>query len=163
MDVTLHRIPRRHRRRPTSTPRRRTRPAMNRRTMRRALLKGWGYRVPKNRSQRQHVHNICGDRCFLVPRTLGFPVCSKHQTRRHCRVDPGGLQAAYIRGLSTYQRTKKYKYKKVANQAFHQLHHPTRRTKGAKGFPAKVFRRHTHQQQMNQRSSRHRTRAHTRN
>lgn len=57
----------------------------------------WRRRVPKTKFERLSVKKRCGTRCFLIPKTLGFPVCSK----RSCKPDCRGLRAAYARARQT--------------------------------------------------------------
>lgn len=56
--------------------------------------KGWDKKKPKLRSERKKLSAKCGSKCFLSPKDLKYPVCSKRGT---CRVDCSGLVAAKAR------------------------------------------------------------------
>jgi hypothetical protein len=51
---------------------------------------------PKTKSARKAIVNRCGNRCFLLPGKLGFPVCDPH-----CRPSCSGLRAAFSRAQQT--------------------------------------------------------------
>jgi len=65
--------------------------------------KGWSRRAPKLRTDREMTAEVCGRaRCFLVPKTLGYPICVKVPAKGRrapkapgCAIDCSGLQAAY--------------------------------------------------------------------
>jgi hypothetical protein len=67
--------------------------------------KGWALRAPKKGTERHTLMNKCKSKCFLLPHTEGFPVCTLN-----CRFDCGGILAAYRRAMQ-------YKHPRVAAAA----------------------------------------------
>lgn len=58
--------------------------------------KGWHDAAPKKGAERHEMRKKCGDTCFLVPDSEGFPICAAHP-KMTCEVDPRGLAAAKSR------------------------------------------------------------------
>jgi hypothetical protein len=70
--------------------------------------RGWGEDAPKKGSERHQLHRECGDRCFLIPETEGFPICpSCREGSCQCKIDCRGLTAAKIRAHQ-YKYTELY-------------------------------------------------------
>ena len=71
-------------------------------------LKGWKSRQPSRRNSarnsRQKLYKKFGSRCFLEPKTLGFPVCDSKG-----RYDCGGIRAAKSRARGSKHRSTKKK------------------------------------------------------
>ena len=73
--------------------------------------RGWGAEAPRRGTQRHFLKEQCGDQCFLMPETEGFPICPKcYGDKCTCAVDCRGLLAAKI-------RARQYKYDDVARAA----------------------------------------------
>ena len=47
---------------------------------------------PSSQLEREDLMSACGDKCFLIPKELKYPICNKDNT---CKVDCHGLRAAY--------------------------------------------------------------------
>jgi len=63
---------------------------------------GWSTRAPKLTSERRRLKTGCGTKCFLMPATMGFPVCRKcSKTACSCALDCGGARAAFSRARQT--------------------------------------------------------------
>lgn len=80
-----------------------------------AATRGWAARAPPPGRARHVLHERCGDDAFLLPQQEKFPIMRKCGTGYEvracdCRVDCGGLQAAY-------QRARQHKYPAVAKRA----------------------------------------------
>lgn len=69
-------------------------------------VKGWKQESPKKKSTRKKILKKCGDKCFLLPNSLKFPICPKNS----CQISCKGLLAAKI-------RAKQWKYENVAKKA----------------------------------------------
>lgn len=60
--------------------------------------RGWALDAPKKGRERHLLKEKCGDKCFLLPDTEGFPICPKCvEDQCTCAVDCRGLMAAKIR------------------------------------------------------------------
>jgi hypothetical protein len=71
-------------------------------------LAGWSARAPRRSGgERGALLAECGDRCFLMPGVLKFPICAR---RGRCRMDCGGVQAAIM-------RARQWGYNDVENRA----------------------------------------------
>jgi hypothetical protein len=69
---------------------------------------GWSLRSPQKGKERHLLMTKCGQKCFLVPNTEGFPVCAKYNSENpKCAVDCGGV-------LSAYRRARQYRKSEVA-------------------------------------------------
>lgn len=79
--------------------------AKNQKEPRGSRTRGWATDAPKKGPERHHLRATCGDKCFLIPETEGFPICPRcdEQGACSCEVDCRGLTAAKI-------RAKQYKY-----------------------------------------------------
>jgi len=55
--------------------------------------RGWAIDKPKRGKERHQLKAKCGKKCFLIPETEGFPICSKDK----CEIDRRALIAAKIR------------------------------------------------------------------
>ena len=69
--------------------------------------RGWRGDAPKKGRERHQLKAQCGDKCFLVPESEGFPICPRCVDETcSCEVDCRGLTAARI-------RAKQYKYQEL--------------------------------------------------
>lgn len=60
--------------------------------------RGWALDAPKKGKERHLLKKECGDKCFLLPETEGFPICPKCvEGKCSCEIDCRGLMAAKIR------------------------------------------------------------------
>ncbi len=74
---------------------------------------GWGKRFPRKGTERHLLMKKCGNRCFLLPGSEGFPVCAcrpRQGVKCTCSYDCAGITAAY-------GRARQHKYPKVASKA----------------------------------------------
>ncbi len=55
--------------------------------------RGWRHQRPKSINQRRALLQKCGERCFLMPETLKFPICSE----KKCKVSCKGVVSAKVR------------------------------------------------------------------
>lgn len=53
--------------------------------------KKWGDKKPKTAAQRRSLRTRCGDKCYLAPEDLKYPVCA---TDGDCNYDCDGIRAA---------------------------------------------------------------------
>lgn len=75
--------------------------------------KSWRKQAPKTNPDRQIVAKKCGAaKCFLDPKRLGYPICSKTSCKPSCQ----GLRAAFSRARQQHKR-------KVARRALIQACH----------------------------------------
>ena len=72
--------------------------------------KGWTKASPKKGTQRKLLLKKCGNKCFLRPSNLGFPICQSFNNNKTCKKDCRGLLAAKI-------RARQWKYNSIANKA----------------------------------------------
>jgi hypothetical protein len=71
-------------------------------------IKGWN---PPKHSERPTLRDKCGEKCFLLPDSLSFPICPKCTGDMcKCNIDCRGLVAAKI-------RSKQHKYVNVRKTA----------------------------------------------
>lgn len=68
--------------------------------------RGWGDVAPKRGRERKTLHNKCGDKCFLRPESLSFPICPRNE----CEIDCRGVSSAHIRAAQ-------WKYKNIRDMA----------------------------------------------
>lgn len=61
--------------------------------------KSWRKQAPKTNPERIMVRQKCGVKCFLMPKTLGFPICAKDSCALSCQ----GLRAAFSRARQTHR------------------------------------------------------------
>ena len=62
-------------------------------------MKGWAKMLsPKPGPERRKMMKKCGSRCFLRPRNLGYPICTKNT----CKQSRKGLLAAVARGKQNH-------------------------------------------------------------
>lgn len=60
--------------------------------------RGWRIDAPAKGRERQQLYEKCGDKCFLKPDSLGFPVCKRCIGGEcDCDVDCRGVAAAKVR------------------------------------------------------------------
>jgi len=60
--------------------------------------RGWALDAPKKGTERHQLKKECGDKCFLLPETEGFPICPKCvDATCNCQIDCRGLTAAKMR------------------------------------------------------------------
>jgi hypothetical protein len=89
--------------------------------------RGWGAMYPRKGHERQLLRQVCGDKCFLAPSTLGFPICAALPPEITSRDDPRfrpemcfpvsqGVEAAYV-------RARQWKHQDIAEQAQALLQH----------------------------------------
>lgn len=65
---------------------------------------GWGEDGPKRGQERRDLMERCGEKCFLIPENLSFPICAACRSGAClCELDCRGLAAANI-------RAKQWKY-----------------------------------------------------
>lgn len=85
--------------------------------------RGWGAMYPRKGHERSLLRHVCGDRCFLSPSTLGFPVCAALPPGISNRNDPEftpdmclpvaqGVEAAFV-------RARQWKHEHEAQEAEH--------------------------------------------
>jgi hypothetical protein len=55
------------------------------------LVADWKLRKPDSTKERSALFKACGDKCFISPKDLKYPICSKDNT---CKIDCVGLRAA---------------------------------------------------------------------
>lgn len=73
--------------------------------------RGWDAVKPKTKAARRAVKEKCGDKCFLRPSDLGFPVCRKlDSSETDCKADCRGI-------LSAKSRARQWKYHDIAEAA----------------------------------------------
>jgi hypothetical protein len=68
--------------------------------------KGWKDLSP-NRSERKKMLEKCGEKCFLIPEKLKFPICSK---KMDCKLNCEGIDSASA-------RSGQYDYENVLKKA----------------------------------------------
>ena len=78
--------------------------------------KGWHRQSPKTTKERRRMLKKCGSKCFLKPRSLGYPICPKGR----CSPSKKGLEAAYI-------RARQFKHQSIASKAKRKLKRSRRR------------------------------------
>jgi hypothetical protein len=61
----------------------------------RSPARGWTALAPRSTNPRRNLKSKCGSKCFLSPRDLKYPICSKNT--KSCKPDCRGLLAAKIR------------------------------------------------------------------
>jgi hypothetical protein len=60
--------------------------------------RGWSADAPQRGLDRQFLRDQCGNKCFLIPETYGFPICPRCVDGHcKCQIDCRGLAAAKIR------------------------------------------------------------------
>ena len=69
-------------------------------------MKGWKKISPKTKSERKGVYSRCGSKCFLSPKNLKFPICSKSS----CKISQKGVLAALA-------RARQYHYDNIIQKA----------------------------------------------
>lgn len=72
--------------------------------------KGWHQMAPKRGKERQELFDKCGEKCFLRPSDLGFPVCEPVGKGRDCEINDKGVQAALM-------RARTFHYDKIISKA----------------------------------------------
>lgn len=78
-------------------------------------VRGWGAESPSKGSQRHQLKEKCGNKCFLIPESEGFPICPKClEGKCTCAIDCRGLTAAKA-------RAHKFKYENLY-EAIDRLH-----------------------------------------
>ena len=55
--------------------------------------RSWRKQAPRTNPERMMLHQRCGNKCFLEPKRLAFPICPKTSCQPSCQ----GLRAAYAR------------------------------------------------------------------
>ena len=73
---------------------------------------GWGDDAPKKGQDRKRLHRKCGNKCFLRPESLNFPICPKNK----CEIDCRGVSSAYIRVAQWKYQNIKQLAKKIESQ-----------------------------------------------
>ena len=74
--------------------------------------RGWGEVAPKRGRPRNLLYDKCGDRCFLKPDTLSFPICPSDR----CEIDCRGVESAYIRAAQWKYHTIKQNADRLRQQ-----------------------------------------------
>lgn len=64
--------------------------------------RGWALDVPKRGKERHLLKSKCGEKCFLLPNSEGFPICKKCENTGieeecTCKLDCRGVNTADIR------------------------------------------------------------------
>ena len=60
--------------------------------------RGWSAEAPQKGLQRHQLKEKCGNKCFLIPDSEGFPICPKcYEGKCTCEIDCRGLTAAKMR------------------------------------------------------------------
>ena len=75
--------------------------------------KGWKMMSPQKGRERNRLMQDCGSKCFLEPRSKGFPVCQANRTRTaktSCKIQCSGLLSAYV-------RSREWKHSKTSQKA----------------------------------------------
>ena len=85
------------------SPRKSTRKSNRKSSRRASATRGW--KAPKTLSARRAMKAKCGSRCFLMPKELKFPICT-----RDCKVSSRGVVSANVRAAQ-------WKYPKVEAKA----------------------------------------------
>ena len=75
---------------------------------RKSPSRGWIKSYPKIKSQRALLYHNCGSKCFLEPKKLKYPICTKRS--RTCKPDCRGI-------LSAYKRSRQFKDIKTSRKA----------------------------------------------
>ena len=75
--------------------------------------KGWKYVKPETKDERKHMMNKYGERCFLVPKELKYPICDKNDGIYDCRGLRTALFWAQTHHIKTQKNTKKVFEKKT--------------------------------------------------
>lgn len=68
---------------------------------------GWRQLAPRSQNERRALLTTCGPHCFLDPRNLKFPVCSKQMD---CVIQCAGIDSASV-------RAGQYKYEKILKKS----------------------------------------------
>ncbi len=78
---------------------------------------GWAQRAPQRGRERNRIKQECGNKCFLLPDELAFPVCPVCPPNKPCacEYDCRGILAAKVR--SNQWKTKNPKYARIARRA----------------------------------------------
>lgn len=76
--------------------------------------RGWRARAPKTQQQRRKLHARCGNKAFLDPKNLKYPVMAKSGP---CVIDCQGLRAAKSRAGQYHHRKLEKKADRLAKSA----------------------------------------------
>ena len=69
---------------------------------------GWKAAAPRRGPERRLMMEECGEKCFLAPKSLGFPICAKCGKKScGCKVDCRGVLSAKIRARQYSNRYPK--------------------------------------------------------
>ena len=79
-----------------------------RKSLRKSRTRGWKKEAPKLLSQRRKLSKRCGNKCFLMPKELKFPICPYKS--KGCKISCKGLLSAKI-------RSRQFRYEKVSKRA----------------------------------------------
>jgi hypothetical protein len=66
-------------------------------TGRGSRTRGWAAASPQRGRERKELYDKCGERCFLEPKKLGFPVCASLRENQGCKIDCRGVMSAKVR------------------------------------------------------------------
>lgn len=94
---------------------RRTRSRSSRRTRSRSYgrgrgsaTRGWKRASVHTLGERRSLYKRCGSKCFLEPKDLKYPICSR--SSKSCKPDCRGITSAYV-------RSRQYKNSRVSRSA----------------------------------------------
>jgi len=97
----------------TRKPTKRTSKRAKKNEPRNSPTRGWATLSPQKGRDRHLLKRKCGDKCFLVPETEAFPICSKCSTKSGkvsctCKTDCRAIIAAKVRASEwKYENVKK--------------------------------------------------------
>lgn len=75
--------------------------------------RGWSSASPQKGKERQELFNRCGSKCFLLPQSLGYPVCDSLRLNKTCKFNCSGILAAKIRANQFHKRSVAKSAKKL--------------------------------------------------
>lgn len=70
---------------------------MSNKKTKKSPVKGWSKKAPKTKKERIKLLEKCGEKCFLKPSMLKFPICDKKTQKKSCKLSCKGLLSAKIR------------------------------------------------------------------
>ena len=83
--------------------------------------RGWKHLSPQKGRERNLIMEQCGSKCFLEPKTLGFPVCSSYRKRSgssRCKRNCKGLLSAYVRSRQWKHHNTSRKAKNILDMRY---------------------------------------------
>ncbi len=95
--------------------------------MRKSPSRGWSSQSPKRGIERSRMKKKCGSKCFLRPKTNGYPICTKN-----CIFSCKGLSSARNRAMQykliTVQKSAE-RLAKISNCSWYKTKSPKKSTK----------------------------------